>query len=86
MIYKNMEIHNAAELLFGEQGGAIWLRYPSSVCETFEKEGAKIQAGNSSGVELRFIMKSDTVEIKLRSTGAGRFHIFRSKRKQIRLL
>ena len=77
MIYKNMEIHNAAELLFGEQGGAMWLRYPSSVCETFEKEGAKIQAGNSSGVELRFIMKSDTVEIKLRSTGTGRFHIFR---------
>jgi lysophospholipase L1-like esterase len=77
MIYKNIKIHNAAELLLGDHGGAIWLRYPSSVCETFEREGAKIQARNSSGVELRFIMKSDTVKIKLHSVGKGRFHIFR---------
>lgn len=77
MVYKNIEIHNAAELLPGAQGGAVLLRYPSSVCEHFERDGARIQAGNSSGVELRFIMKSDVAEIKLRSEGSGRFHIFR---------
>ncbi len=77
MIYKNMEIHNAAELVFGENGGACWLRYPSAVCEAFEKEGAKIQAGNCSGVEIRFIMKSDTVALKIRSRGVGNYHIFR---------
>ena len=77
LIYENIEVHNAAELLPGESGGAIWLRYPSSVCKTFERDGARIQAGNSTGVELRFIMKSDVVEIKLRSKGNGRFHIFR---------
>ena len=77
MIYKNMQIHNVAELLPDENGGAVWLRYPSAVCESFERDGARIQAGNSSGVELRFIMKSDVVEIKLRSQSIGRFHIFR---------
>ena len=77
MIYKNMKVHNAAELVPGEHGGAAWLRYPSSVCSSFERDGARMQAGNSSGVELRFIMKSDAVAIKLRSKTTGRFHIFR---------
>ncbi len=77
MIYKNMEIHNAAQLLRGENGGTAWLRYPSSVCEAFERDGARIQAGNSTGVELRFIMKSDAVTVRVRSKGAGRYHIFR---------
>lgn len=77
LIYENMEVHNAAEFLPGEHGGVTWLRYPKSVCDGFERDGARIQAGNCSGVELRFIMKSDVVEIKLRSKGSGRFHIFR---------
>ena len=77
MIYKNMEIHNAAQLMPVAHGGAVWLRYPSAVCEHFEREGARIQAGNSSGVELRFIMKGDFAEIKVRSAGSGRYHIFR---------
>ena len=77
MIYKNIEIHNAAELYEGEQGGAAWLRYPSSVCEGFEKEGARIQAKNCSGVELRFILKGESMKLRLRSTGKGRFHIYR---------
>ena len=77
MIYKNMEVHNAAELLSGEMGGAIWMRYPMDVCKGFERDGARVQAGNSSGVELRFVMLSDKVTLKIRSTGIGHFHIFR---------
>ena len=77
MIYKNMEVHNAAELLPGEHGGVIWSRYPTDVCEGFEKDSARVQAGNSSGVELRFVMLSDKVSLKVRSTGIGRYHIFR---------
>ncbi len=77
IIYKDMEIHNAAALLPGAHGGAIWLRYPETVCEGFEKEGARIQAGNASGVELRFLMLSERVTLRIRSTGIGHYHIYR---------
>ena len=77
MIYKNMEIFNAAALVPGEHGGVTWLRYPSEVCEAFERDGARVQAGNATGVELRFVMLSDKVTLKIRSTGIGHFHIFR---------
>lgn len=77
LIYENMEVHNAAELLPGEHGGVTWLRYPKSVCDGFERDGARIQAGNCSGVELRFVMKSDRVVLKVRSASVGHYHIFR---------
>ena len=77
MIYKNMEIFNAAALLPGEHGGVTWLRYPSEVCEAFERDGARVQAGNATGVELRFLMTGDRVAIKVRSTSIGHYHIFR---------
>lgn len=77
IIYKNMEIHNAAALLPGEHGGVMWLRYPEAVCEGFEKEGARIQAGNASGVELRFLMLSERVTLRIRSTAIGHYHIYR---------
>ncbi len=77
MIYKNMEIHNAAELLPSEHGGVCWMRYPTSVCEGFEKENAVRQAGNATGVELRFIMKSERVVLSVRSEGDGHYHVYR---------
>lgn len=76
-VYKNMEIHNAAALLPGKMGGVTWLRYPEAVCEGFEKEGARVQAGNASGVELRFLMLSERVTLRVRSEGDGRYHIYR---------
>ncbi len=77
MIYKNMEIHNAAELFAGEGGGACWSRYPASVCEHFERDGARIQAKYCSGVELRFVLKGGSARLRLRSTSVGRYHIYR---------
>lgn len=77
LIYENMEVHNAAELLPGEHGGVTWLRYPKAVCDAFDRDGARIQAGNCSGVELRFVMKSDRVVLKVQSSAVGRYHIFR---------
>ena len=36
MRYKNIEIHNIAELVNGHNGGISWLRFPKSVAEKFE--------------------------------------------------
>ena len=78
MIYKNIEIHNVAAISAGESGGACWSRYPDAVCEGFEKDGARIQAKNCSGVELRFILKGESAKLRIRSTTAtGSYHIYR---------
>ena len=77
LIYENIEVHNAAELVPGEHGGVAWLRYPSMVCAAFEKENARVQAGNATGVELRFIMKSERAVLRVFSKGEGHYHIFR---------
>ena len=75
--YGNIEIHNAAALCKGAHGGATFLRYPEAVCAAFEKDGAATQAGNCSGAELRFLMKSDRVVLQVRSESVGHYHIFR---------
>ncbi len=77
MIYKNMEVHNAAALLPGDFGGVVWRRYPMEVCERFERDGARIQAGGATGIELRFIMKSERVVLSVRSERVGHYHIYR---------
>ena len=64
MIWKNVEIHNAAELVETD-GGVTWTRIPGKIREGMEKEGGKFMAGNSTGVELRFVMKSDEVRIRM---------------------
>ena len=76
-VYQNMIVHNAAELFSGEHGGVTWSRYPSSVMDAFEKNGAAVQARNASGVELRFLMKSDRVVLSVYSGAVGHYHIFR---------
>lgn len=82
MIYKNLEITNIADLDIDESG-VTWYRFPKTVYETIESENGKIQCIGSTGVELRFVMKSDKVTIKMQATSpissmiTSTFHIFR---------
>ena len=79
MIYKNIEIHNVAELIPGKaEESTAWIRVPAAVYETLEASGGKSQAVNSTGVELRFVMKSDSVKIRMRvPQGTVVYHIYR---------
>lgn len=79
MKYKNIEIHNIGEIIPGEAEGSIsWLRVPSEVRDSLESEQGKNMCCGATGVELRFIMKSDTVSIRMRTpSGKGVFHVYR---------
>ena len=66
MIYKNVEIYNAVEL-YEEKGceGVGWLRVPKTVEEKLEKELAHKHARGHTGVEIRFVMESEKVILRL---------------------
>ncbi len=83
MIYKNVEIFNVAELMECENGGVKWLRVPSDVDECLE-HGVQSHnmARNSTGVELRFVIKSgDSAIIRMAraadNKGTDVFHVYR---------
>lgn len=80
MIYKNIEIHNAAELVECEGGGTAWLRFPKSVCDTIESDQGKRMCKGSTGVELRFVPVSDEVKIVIQSLSSESvvttFHVY----------
>ena len=80
MLYKNIEIHNAAEIFDAENGASSWLRVPQSVYDGLETEQAKNMCKGSTGVELRFTMNSPEVKIKIRSLGTDncpcRYQVF----------
>ena len=65
MIFNNIEFHNVAELTKDPDGYYIMHRFPLSVEENMEvgQNANKV----STGVELRFKLKSPTVKIKLKS-------------------
>ena len=63
MIYKNIEIHNVAELINNEDGSVSWKRVPSCVSDTMEAKGAENVVHNSTGVELRFVIKGECAKI-----------------------
>ena len=66
MIYKNMEIFNAAELIELEDGSVTWRRVPKWVEDTLERGDQSLRYSRmSTGVELRFVLKSDEVTIRL---------------------
>ncbi len=69
MIYKNIEIHNAAEIVdLGD--GFTWNRFPGEVCDAFECPKAKVAYNNVTGVELRFIIKGEEARIRMSSLSA----------------
>ncbi len=83
MIYKNIEIFNVAEIYDCPGGGISWMRVPKNVYETLEcGDQARNMAKNSTGVELRFVIKSgDGVVIRMAklepSNTTNVFHVYR---------
>lgn len=78
MIYKNFEIHNIEELIKNDDGSVSWIRVPSSVYDKMETEQGKRMCMGSTGVELRFVMESDSVTLRMRTKGGkGLFHVYR---------
>ena len=67
MIYKNIEIHNAAELIECEGGGTSWYRMSKTAYDAAESDAGRQMLRNTTGVELRFVMNSPEVTIKLQS-------------------
>lgn len=77
MIWKNVEIHNVQELIETD-GGITWTRIPTEVREKMETINGKRTAVNSTGVELRFVMESDEVKIRMSSeSSTAIFHVYR---------
>lgn len=67
MIWKNIEVHNIAEWVPTE-AGVTWRRVPRDVYSVMEKGGDT--AKNSTGVELRFVIRSEQeATVVLRSLG-----------------
>ena len=82
MIYKNFEIHNVAELIYNDDGSVSWKRVPSAVHDTMELRNADIVVPDSTGVELRFVMKGDSATIRMSTytnspKSIAAFHVYR---------
>lgn len=78
VIWKNIEIFNVDEIYDNGNGSISWRRIPEKLMQAVEREGARIQAVRCTGVELRFVMKSEKVVLKLRvRQGSGIMHVYR---------
>lgn len=78
MIYKNAELYNAEGIIHNDDGSISWKRVPDKVYDSLETDDGRRLARAATGVEMRFVMKSDKVVIRMScSTGDGRFHVFR---------
>ena len=64
MVYKNIEIHNVSELIQNADGSVSFRRVPQKVQNAMEMNKEICEC--ATGVELRFIMKSDVVKISLK--------------------
>ncbi len=69
MIFKNILLHNVAELQPTEDGGYAMLRSPLAA-ENGLSERGKLMNRNATGVELRFVLNSGSVRIKIRCDDA----------------
>ncbi len=78
VLYKNVLIHNAAELTENADGSVSWLRLPAWVRERLESDRGVEFTGAATGVELRFVLRSPEVRIRMAvSSGDGIFHVYR---------
>lgn len=82
MIYKNIEIHNIAELIYNDDGSVSWIRVPTGVKKEMELPNADNVVYNSTGVELRFVIKGDSATIRMSThednpQPSAAFHIYR---------
>ncbi len=79
MVYKNVEIHNAAELIdLGD--GVTWKRFPEVVCQSLELDKSNSMVSDATGVEIRFIIKGDEARIRMASLDTDgmlcTFHVY----------
>jgi lysophospholipase L1-like esterase len=82
MIYKNFEIHNAAELIYNDDGSVSWKRVPTEVHTAMEQPMADAMVHNSTGVELRFVIKGESATVRMSAyendpRGFNTFHVYR---------
>ena len=79
MIYKNIEIHNAAHIV-ETKNGFTWLRVPEKVRDGLDGDGGKEKCANATGVELRFVIRGDKAVIKMRALSRpgvlNTFHVY----------
>lgn len=82
MIYKNIEIHNIAELVEYGDGSISWKRVPSEVLNEMECKTPDYVVCNSTGVELRFVIKGESATIRMSTLtndpkSFNTFHVYR---------
>ena len=83
MIYKNFEIHGAAEIIEYPDGSVSWLRMPSDVADALDTDSSRQKLRVTTGVELRFVIRSGnsaTVTMSLDTEAErayGHFHVYR---------
>lgn len=78
MLYKNAELHNVEEIVNNDDGSISWIRVPNAVYNSLEIANGKRLAVCSTGVELRFVLRSDNAVIKMcTKEGDGVFHVYR---------
>jgi len=82
MIYKNALFHNVAELIANTDGSISWKRIPSFVHSNMEIVRMSDVAYNSTGVEIRFVLKGDSAVIRMSAHEEEKnrfnsFHIYR---------
>lgn len=79
MQYKGLEIHHVGHLVSLENG-VTWLRIPEPVHQSLESDMGKWMAKTAIGVELRFVIKSGTAKITMKSLSSPAvmttFHVF----------
>ena len=82
MKYKNIEIHNVAEISENPDGSVSWLRVPAKVYEAMELSTKNSAVLGCTGVELRFVIRGDRATIRMSSgsknpKSSDSFHVFR---------
>lgn len=80
--YKNIEIHNIAELIHNSDGSVSWKRVPSEVHREMDSSNRDSVVHNSTGVELRFVIKGDAATIRMSTyennpKSFSTFHVYR---------
>ncbi len=83
MIFRNIDFHNVCEIIPLEDGAFTWRRIPLAAEQSLERGEKSFNASRAcTGVELRFVMKSDTVTIRMAkldpaSTVSNSVHVYR---------
>lgn len=82
MIYKNIEIHNIAEIIYNDDGSISWKRVPSIVASGMDAQNPDGVVCNSTGVELRFVIKGENATIRMSTYNNdpysfSTFHVYR---------